>query len=339
MKLKNIYILAIAILLSVSIAKAQDKILLGQYFQNLPASNPALTGTNDFLDIRMGYRQQWMGFDGAPKTAFISAYGAINNKEVRSFQRHAIRTSDVRQDNASSQHTGMPSLKQGVGGNLQIDEQGPFSQTEFNLNYAVHVPMSYRTYLSFGLMPGIYNAGVDFNKVEVKDLATDQTYQNLLKNGESSTFFQLSGGISLYSDRYYAAYSMMQLTRSLLSGNENLNNEGGSVRHQLMGGYRFYLNQDIELVPNVFVRMEESIPVLWDAGARVQYKGQFWMGASYRNDNSVIGMLGLLYNDMIRIGYSYEHKTGAGVDTFNSGSHELALGLQLFNHSKYISMW
>lgn len=337
MKMKNIFLSAIAIVFSVSISQAQDKILLDQYFQNLPAFNPALTGSNDFLDVRMGYRQQWMGFDGAPRTMYLSGYGALNNKEAPSFQRHSIRTSGLN-DNSSKPVSGIPALKQGVGGNLEIDEQGPFSQTEVNLNYAVHIPISYRTYLSFGLAPGIYNAKVDFNKVDVKDAETDPTYQDLLGNGESSTFFQLSGGISLYSDRFYAAYSMMELTHSLISGNETLNNDGGSVRHQVMGGYRFYLNQDFEFVPNAFVRMEKAMPLLWDAGARVQYKGQFWMGASYRNDNSLIGMVGLLYNDMIRIGYSYGHKT-SGTDTFSSGSHELVLGIQFFNHSKYISMW
>src|SRR5690606_19536272 len=165
----------------------------------------------------------------------------------------------------------LPTVKQGLGGNLQTDEQGPFRQMEINLNYAVHIPVSHRTYLSMGLSPGIYHAKVDFSNVEVMDLDRDETYLNLLENGESSAFFQLSGGFSLYSDRYYAAYSMMQLTHAHIGGNESMNNEGKEVRHQFMGGYRFYLNQDFELVPNAFVRMEKTMPLLWDAGARIQY--------------------------------------------------------------------
>lgn len=218
-----------------------------------------------------------------------------------------------------------------------MDEQGPFQQMEFNLNYAVHVPVNYRTYLALGLSPGIYNAKIDFLKVSVND-PSDPTYDRLVENGESSTFFQLSGGLSLYSDRFYVGYSTMQLTRALLSGNEALNNKTQSMRHQVMGGYRFYLNQDIELVPNAFVRMEESVPLLWDAGARVQYKGTFWLGASYRNDDSLVGMLGLLLKDKFRVGYSYEHKM-TGAANFNSSSHEIVLGLQLFNYSRYVSMW
>lgn len=336
--MKHIFLAIAAILFLGSTAEAQDKVLLGQYFQNMPAFNPALTGANDFLDLRMGYRQQWMGFDGAPKTMYLSGYGAINAVEEKSYSRHSIRTGELESNSNEVKNGFLSGMKQGIGGNIQTDEQGPYSQLEVNLNYAVHVPVNYRTYLSFGLMPGIYTAKVDFSRVEVADMENDQAYQNLLENGETSTFFNLSGGVSLYSDRYYAAYSMMQLTHSLIGGNEALNNDGAEIRHQVMGGYRFYLNQDFELVPNAFIRMEKAMPVLWDAGARVQYKGQFWMGASYRNDDSLIGMLGMLYNDMVRIGYSYEHKTGTS-ETFNSGSHELTLGLQFFNHSRYISMW
>lgn len=322
--------LIIAITCIFSVARAQDKILLSQYFQNMPAFSPALTGANDFLDLRMGYRQQWMGFDGAPRTLYISGYGALDTEEDP-YHSHTLRTSDSNEPHTSG-------IKHGVGGNLELDEQGPYSQTEFNLNYAVHVPVSERTYLSFGVSPGIYNAKIDFTKAEVKDMTSDQAYQDLLTNGGSANFFQLSSGLALYSDRYYAAYSMMQLVKSHIGGNENLDNNGSEIRHQVMGGYRFFLSQDVELVPNAFVRMQQSTPLLWDAGARVQYKRNFWLGASYRNDKSIIGMVGLVYNDKFKIGYSYEHKS-AGVDGFNSGSHELVLGLQLFNHNRYVSMW
>lgn len=327
--MKNIIIVAF-ITCFITVAKGQDKILLSQYFQNMPAFNPALTGVNDFLDFRMGYRQQWMGFQGAPRTLYLSGYGALNGGNETGFQR-SIRTSEAKSRAKST-------IKHGVGGSMHLDEQGPYQQMEVNLNYAVHVPVSANTYLSFGVIPALYNAKVDFSKAEVRDALTDQAYQNFLTNGASGTFFQLSSGIALYSERYYAAYSAMQMTRTLISGNENLHTGNGHLRHQVMGGYRFYLNQDFELVPNALVRLENAVPLVWDAGARVQYKGQFWMGASYRNDNSLIGMLGMLYNDKVRISYSYEYKS-AGVDDFNSSSHELVLGLQLFNHSKYVSMW
>lgn len=334
--MKNIIIAVAIILFSISMAGAQDKYLLSQYFQNMPAFNPALTGANDLLDLRIGCRQQWVGFEGAPRTMYLSGYGAINAIDEQTYTRNSLSTSAMDRKDASA--TGFfARTKQGTGGGLYLDEQGPFRQMEINLNYAVHVPVSHRTYMSVGLMPGIYQARIDFSRVEVLDIATDPTYLNLLENGGSSAHFQVSGGLSLYSDNYYIAYSMMQMTRVNISGNESLNDKG-EVRHQFMGGYRYYLNQDLELVPNVFVRVEEAMPLLWDAGARVQYKGQFLMGASYRNDKSLTATLGLLYNDKVRIGYSFEFKTGPS-ETFNSGSHEIVLGLQLFNHSRYVSMW
>src|SRR5690606_29174698 len=110
--------------------------------QNMPAFNPALAGANDFLDLRMGVRQQWMGFEGAPSTLYLSGYGTLGGYKQQAHQRHSLRTEQPAPANSMSRAS---MIKHGLGANLQMDEQGPFQQMEFNLNYAVHVPVNYRT--------------------------------------------------------------------------------------------------------------------------------------------------------------------------------------------------
>ncbi|MGZ3931337.1 MAG: type IX secretion system membrane protein PorP/SprF, partial [Bacteroidia bacterium] len=55
-------------------AGAQQYPWLTQYRSNLSMFNPAFCGTKRILDFRMFYRNQWTGYDGAPKT-----YAAVLN--------------------------------------------------------------------------------------------------------------------------------------------------------------------------------------------------------------------------------------------------------------------
>jgi hypothetical protein len=39
--------------------------------------NPAITGIEDYTDVRLGYRDQWRGIEGAPVTAYLSVHGSV----------------------------------------------------------------------------------------------------------------------------------------------------------------------------------------------------------------------------------------------------------------------
>lgn len=301
---------------------AQTNALLGQYFQNMQAYNPAHTGMNEHLDLNLGMRQQWAGFDGAPKTFYLGANGVVN-----------FNKSKIASDSGQA-----PGLKHGFGGYLLSDKQGPYKQSEISLTYAVHVPISKHTYLSMGASPSIYNAKIDLSEIIVKDMNVDPVYQSLLKNGSSNTYLHLNVGLSLYSKNYYISYSMMEAANARISGNKDISQEENSMRHHILGGYRFKLSGNMELMPNTFIRFDQTKPTLMELGLRARYLEKYWTGLSVRNDKTIIGMLGFTFNDNVKFGYSYEYKTG-DISNYNSGTHELNLGLRLFNNSRFASFW
>lgn len=327
--MKKIY-LTIVIALIYTTSYGQSKPLLGQYFQNLPAFAPALTGANDYLDIRLSYRQQWVGFEGAPRTVYLSAYSSLKSKE-KNLQERSLRLEEKNEASGTK-------LKHGIGGYLQSNEEGPFKQLDFNLNYAVHVPVFHRTYLSFGVSAGLNNEKIDIADITVKNGSIDQTYQSWLNDGTANTYLNLQGGFALNSDHYYVAYSTVPFLRTFLSGNENVYEDEDYMRHQIATGGRLYLNQDVELIPNGFVRIDKAMPLLFDAGMRVRYQQKYWTGVSYRNTGTIIGMLGLNVNDLWNLSYSYEYGV-SDLSSYNSGTHEIVLGIQLFNYKRYTSMW
>lgn len=333
MKIKLLIVFAFLVL-SVSTAYSQGGIFLSQYYQNMPGFNPGLTGATDYLDIRTGTRQQWVGFEGAPKTYFVAANGVIR-PAVNPYRKNSLRVSQP--GPAESSSMSYSKVKWGIGGYVLKQEQGPFSQMVTNFNMASHIAVAERTYLSLGVAGGISNYRVNVSEITVSDQINDATYQQFVANGFNNTYANLSTGLTLYSDKYYIGVSALQLSRALLSGNEMLNSEANGRLFHVVGGYRFYF-QKFDLVPNVNVRMEASQPMIVDVGARLRYNKMVFGGLSVRNDQSVIGLVGVDITEKINFTYSLESKVGQNADVTN-GSHEIILGLKLYNHNRYIPLW
>jgi type IX secretion system PorP/SprF family membrane protein len=97
--------------------------------------NPALAGTEDYADIRTGHRKQWAGFEGSPRSVFLSGHTNIGKTKVVN--------SRVR-SNKKSFH--------GVGGVISNDKVGPTQLTTVRAAYANHLKLSKKVFASLGVM-------------------------------------------------------------------------------------------------------------------------------------------------------------------------------------------
>ena len=332
--MKKIYLILVCLVALSYKCLGQGKALTSQYFQNLPAYSPAFTGANNFLDVRTAFRKQWAGFEGSPHTAFISAYGAVL-PNYNPYKKTSLRTSN--QDPYENKGRMPSNVKLGVGGYVLQNDQMPLTQLEAMVNFAVHVRVSEHSYLSLGTSSGVSNSRIDMDEITVRD-PNDLTYQSYLQNGSSNTFFNFNASLGLYSPNYYVSYGMNQLVNSLISGNEQVNNEGAELRHNVLAGLRIYTGEHIELLPNIFYRSEQDRPDFIDVGLRVRYKRNVTAGIAYRSEDTYIAMLGFALSDLITLGYSYEFMSSES-DAFNYPSHEIVLGFRLFNYSNYTSIW
>ncbi|MBK6267347.1 type IX secretion system membrane protein PorP/SprF [Marivirga sp. S37H4] len=308
---------------------SQSDVFMTQYHQNMPSVAPGLAGAMDFLDIRTSYRQQWVGFDGAPKTLMASVNG------VKKFRNNEYRHNSTRVSNLSAYEGN--DVKIGIGGYIIKDELGAFNQNLVMLNTAVHVPVKNRTYLSLGLSSGVNQTEIDFEEIKVFDPG-DPYYNAYLENTPSSTYLRINIGLAFYSPSYYLSYSILNAGDALLSGYKV--EEGIFIRfsHQILGGYRFSLQENLELISSSIVRYSNRNPTSFDLGLKLRFNQLLDFGIVYRNDQTFIGMLGLVVNDMFRFGYSYEYKN-LNVQGFKPNSHEIVLGFQLFNKKGYVPIW
>jgi len=326
--MKFLYFLIIYLFIICDLS-AQSNVLMSQYFQNMPAFAPGLAGSNDYVDIRTGYREQWAGFEGAPRTFFLSGYGVVH------MTYNPYKVNSARVSNTSPYEKN--GIKIGLGGYTMLDELGAFRQLEGMATVAVHVPVYRQTYLSLGISTGINKAEIDFSKLYVLD-PNDTRYESYIENGPRNTYLKVNSGIAIYSPRFYFSYAVMHLAHSLISGDNPVNRGKAVMQHNALAGYRVSLSRKVEMIPNVYVRYDAISPMLFDAGARFRYEENLYIGLSYRNDQSVIGMAGFTFDDLVKIGYSYEYKF-LNYQDFNSGSHEVVLGIQLFNKNKYTALW
>ena len=312
---------------------AQTNEISGQYYQNLPAYNPSHTGMNNFLDINMGFRQQWVGFNSAPKNVYLSAYGILKANKRKS---HAIEV----QAAADEEQHANPGVfrKHGLGGYVMSNTQGSYKQREIAAVYAYHIPLMRGTYVSVGMSPSLYSEKIDMD-ITVKDQMNDESYQSLLSNGNSYSSLQLNIGVSVYSDKFYLSYSMRQAGKLSLSGNRDVFSSTLTKRHHIMGGIVFHASPKLDIIPNTFIRLDETRPALYEVGVRARYNQYVWAGLSYRNDRTILGAFGILFRDKYKFSYSYEHKNlgiskDFGISNSSGGTHEILIGVQLFKHNK-----
>jgi type IX secretion system PorP/SprF family membrane protein len=318
-----------SLLFAYTVSFAQTNEIAGQYYQNLPAYNPAHTGMNNFLDVNMGFRQQWVGLNGSPKNIFLSAYGILraNKKKSR-----------VEGDNLTNNSgTSEPEMfrKHGLGGYIMSNAQGSYKQREIAITYAYHIPVMRTTYVSVGMSPSLYAEKIDMTDYTVKDQLSDASYQSLLMKGNSYSSLQLNIGASVYSEKFYLSYSMRQAGKLSLNGNREIFSSYVTKRHHIMGGIVFHANEKIDIIPNTFVRLDATRPALFELGVRARYNQSVWTGLSYRNDRTIVGAFGILYKKQYKFSYAYEHKNlglskDFGISNTSGGTHEFMIGMQVF---------
>lgn len=326
---KKTHILLTLFLVSIS-GFSQDNFYVSQYFQVSPIINPSFTGIDNFMDIKINYRNQWGGFTDAPSSNYLSINGYFQKGNQQAYKQYTLRTSNpFYLDSLRVSGVSIPKqVRHGLGGNIIFDVQGPYEQIAGYLNYALHLPISVKSKLSLGVAAKISNHRIDFEKLILQNPDNDNFYQSLIAAGGRSTFLSFIPGLSIYGDRYYISYAAKNLVNTALSSDEALN-DGTNIEHVIMAGYKILLGSQVHLLPSVLMTQSDEISNLWDANIKVLIKERTWAGLSYRNRGALVFMAGIYLNNIFNLSYSYDYVTSE-LNNYTNGSHEIILGLMLF---------
>ena len=317
------------LLMAATLAFGQNNLSVGQYFKIMPAFAPGLTGANGFLDIKVGSRNQSLGYAETLQTHYFSVNGILMDARKNPYKYNSLRVGNM------SPYEEKP-LKIGLGGYLIDDKAGEVKQIEGAISSAVHVLIGQDAYLSLGLSAGINSTKIDVSKLTVRNPDRDKTYNAYLANGYRKNSLKSAVGLAVYSNQYYLSYSMMTLFASRRE--QYLGATDKQIAHHIIGSYSFSADAEFEIIPNFHLSKVERLNTLLELGTRIRYQHNAYAGISYRTNNSFIAMLGFAVNNLIDVGYSFE-SAGSNATFSTSGTHEIVVGLRLFNDGKYVPVW
>lgn len=295
-------ILSAALLLMIhSTTHAQQEPQVTQYMYNPISINPAYAGSRDALSISGQYRTQWVGVEGAPSTANFSI------------------------------HTPLTDSKLGLGLSFTSDQLGAMSENTVAADVSYTIDVSQNFKLAFGIKVSANLLNVDYSKLLIEDPT------EVGANIENQFTPNIGAGLFLYSDKTYVG-----LSAPLFLESERYDDNVRSTMSQKMhiyatAGHVFDLSRDVKFKPALITKIVSGAPLQLDLTANFLLYDKLTLGAAYRLDAAVSGLIGYQVSDQFFVGYSYDADTQR-LSHYNSGSHEFLLRFELFKrHNRYVS--
>lgn len=275
--------------LSVRMVHAQQQSLHTNYLLNQFYYNPALSGSDNVLQTNLNYRNQWVGFDGAPVTFTGSLFGSLKNK-----------------------------MKHGLGTMLVSDRSGLTSRNGIYANYSYHVKLSDKLRMGFGVMPGLVQYRIRLYDARLADAGDDLLTGNVL----SETALDLNGGIHLYHQKFFVSLSANQVFGRkvpLLNFNDQLR-----LHYNAIAAYTFSTKKNFDFQPSFLLRFTQGLPLQSDISLKTIYNKNIWLALTYRLDDAAAISLGYILKNRLTIAYSYDYSY-TQIRKYNTGTHEVGL--------------
>jgi len=270
--MKKIIIALVVLLGYSSTTVAQQDPQYTQYMYNQAIINPAYAGSKDALSIVGLYRNQWVGFDGAPETKTLSGHSPIGEKI-------------------------------GLGLSFISDSHGPVKENNIYADFSYTINIGEESKLALGLKAGVTLHDIALNS----GVTTAVTGDPLFSSDASKTNPNAGIGAFYYTDKYFVGLSMPNILNSTHL-DANGREYGSEVQHYfLSAGYVFQLTENTKLKPSFLVKSSFDAPVSFDVNANFLFYDKFEVGASYRNTDSFSGLVGFAFTKSIRMGFAYDH--------------------------------
>jgi type IX secretion system PorP/SprF family membrane protein len=316
---------------------AQQRSHYTQYILNNYILNPALSGIENYTDVKASVRSQWVGLNGAPKTLYFTIHSPIGKQDYKTSATSFNVPGENPRGNSYWESYTASEPHHGVGMSIVNDKTGNFNRFTANVSYAYHLALDARTNLSAGFAAGITTVGLNADgKAFFGPNPSDPAIGGVAAKELRKLKPDLSFGLWLYSADYFIGLSGQQIIPQKLSfvDDATFKSTGKLVPHVfLTAGYRFLLSDDINAIPSVMVKYISGAfknDYQAELNLKLQYQDLFWVGGSYRQFDGYAGMVGVNVGNTFNVGYAYDF-TKTDLRTFSKGTHELMIGFLIGN--------
>ncbi len=288
MKKIALFLALIIVLLSINSYAQQDP-QYTQYMYNMNVLNPAYAGSKGTLSIGVLGRTQWVGIDGAPKTFTLAAHAPFGEKV-------------------------------GLGFSAIVDEIGPVKEQNLFADFSYTIRTSDVGKLAFGI-----KAGFTFHNLNEASLIAIDPNDPSIIDFDDRTFPNFGAGAFYYTNQFYVGLSLPNILETKhFDRNNGITKASEKAHFFLTSGYVFDVSESLKFKPSVMAKAAGGAPLSVDISANFLLKERLELGASYRLDDSISGLISFLVTNDFRLGYAYDYTT-SNLGDFNSGSHEVFL--------------
>ena len=271
----------------------QNTQFTNQYIFNPIALNPAIAGSEDALSASLLYRNQWVGFNGAPKTLSFSAHSPMRKQNM------------------------------GLGISVINNQIGVSNETSLIGNYSFKIKMK-KGNLAMGLGGGFIMMNTAWTKLLANDL-NDNLIQN---NSPTYLIPEVSLGAYYSTKKYNVGFSlpyMLSYTFNSLKDKYDVKNDFSAYTYILSGDYVFDLQQDLKVISSLMLKYQKESKSDFILISRLIYMDKYSVGMAYDSERKLFkGMFQFQLNKQFRLGYIADFNS-TKLSKYRVGSHELMI--------------
>jgi type IX secretion system PorP/SprF family membrane protein len=257
--------------------------------------NPAYAGSREQISATMVYRNQWVGLEGAPKTQTASIHGPLMNKKLG---------------------LGLTIMNESIGVTKQLAVYG---------NYAYRIQVGSNGAFAMGLQAGFINHQENLSEV----ITNEENDNEFLFNTPRVVLPNAGYGMYYNTDKLFVGLSIPRMFKNEVSGDgtADVSNsfEFKYWHYYLTSGYVFPVSENIKMKPSVMIKAVQGAPLNADLTLQALFMDVFWLGISYRTEDSFSALGTFQVTPKLRIGYSYDYTT-TELSNYSNGTHEINLG-------------
>lgn len=285
---------------------AQQQPLYSQYVFNGVVINPAHIATeNEYTNITLMHRQQWIGIPGAPKTYTLSFSVPIN----------ATKTS--------------------IGVLAVQDEAAVDTQKEVNILLAQNITLEENVYLAVGASAGISVFQEDNLRLNAHD-------DIMFNKNLSSTRANVGFGVTFFTEHFFLGVSapafrkLTVRTVPLVQGNKSGNSIGKSS-YYLSSGYLWDISPTLKIKPTALLKKIGEEQITGEMTVNFLLNNIIWIGAGWRQGESIMGITQFQLTNSLKLCYSYDYITKRELQTIQDGSHEISCSFRFGSKGRIVS--
>lgn len=265
--------------------------IFSQYISNGLMLNPAYSGSREVLSLNLLYRNDGVGFDGAPVFQYLTANAPLKNAHI------------------------------GLGFLVENVQYGAQRNTQVYFNYAYRINVGSGK-LSLGLKGGVESA--TFN---LQNLSPNHPDQALFV--ASPTYFlpNIGVGIYYYSRRAFVGASIPWfLSHDDEKPGSGITNNINNYVYLITAGYLLDISRDLKIKPSTLIRYNSQLQHQYDFNLNfILFNNKLSVGGGYRMNTvtpglmeAICGIAEIQINPQLRLGYAYDYSSSNSYYKYNS---------------------